>query len=262
MVERLLALIAPEHLGDDRFGIDISDQVEGHLFGGLVAAQGLHAAFTTVDPDRRAHSAHAYFLRRGRPALPIEFEVHRDTDGRSFSARRVAAIQEGEPIFTMVCSFHTPEETGELLQPMPERVPSRASMEVEAAHTLGGCFEVLREVVEGDEPDERRIGGRLWVRAVGPLPDDPMLHDCLQFYASDLGTPWNAAGPAHLKVMVSLDHAVWLHRPTRMDEWHFIELEPLALADARGFYTGHMWHHDGSQVASIAQENLIRPRPD
>lgn len=262
LIERLVALIGPEPIGENQFVIDISEHVEGHLFGGLVAAQALHAAYRTVAEDRRAHSAHAYFLRRGRPELPIEFEVHRDTDGRSFSARRVAAMQEGMPIFTMVCSFHVSEESTELLQPMPDDVEPPEAMGLDIKHSLGGCFEIHGGASAAGMPGDPRDSGRLWVRAVGPLPDDPMLHDCLRFYASDLGSPWNTRAPAHLRVMVSLDHAVWLHRRTRMDEWHYLDLEALALMDARGFYTGTMWHVDGSQVASIAQENLVRRRTD
>lgn len=261
-VERLLALIGPQPVGDDRFSIDVSEHVEGHLFGGLVAAQALYAAYGTVGPDRRAQSAHAYFLRRGRPELPIEFEVHRDTDGRSFSARRVAAIQEDVPIFTMVCSFHVPEDTTEVLQPMPELVPPPTSLPRDPVHALDGCFEIRHSLAGRDDALDRRLPGQLWVRAAGPLPDAPMVHDSLLFYVSDLGTPWNQEAPAHLRVMISLDHSVWLHRPTRMDEWHFMDLAPVALADARGFYTGRMWHADGGHVASIAQENLVRPRPD
>ena len=261
-VERLLTLIAPEAVGADRFAIDISEHVEGHLFGGLVAAQALHTAYATVDAPRQVQSAHAYFLRRGRPELPIEFEVHRDTDGRSFSARRVAATQEGLPIFTMVCSFHVPEDTVEVLIPMPDDVPPPAAMAIEEANDLGGCFEVRRLLQDGDGPWERRTTGRLWVRAASPLPDDQVVHDCVAFCASDLGTAWNILAPHHMRVLTSLDHAVWLHRRTRMDEWHHIDLEPSALSDARGLYTGKMWHRDGTQVASLAQENLLRPRTD
>jgi acyl-CoA thioesterase-2 len=258
-VELLRSLIGPRPLGDDRFTIDISAHVEGHLFGGLVAAQALHAAYATVDGARHVQSAHAYFLRRGRPELPIEFQVHRDTDGRSFSARHVAAAQEGSPIFRMICSFHVPEPTAEVLQPMPAVVPPPTSMVVETVNSLGDCFEVRRAVVAGTEPLERRSTGRLWARAAGPLPDDPILHDCLLFYVSDLGSPWNMEAPAHLKVLTSLDHAVWLHHRTRMDEWHYIDLEPGSLADARALYAGRVWRHDGTHVASIAQENLVRP---
>jgi acyl-CoA thioesterase-2 len=259
-VERILAVIAPEPVDEDRFVIDVSPYVQGHLFGGLVAAQSLYAAYETVDPERRAQSAHAYFLRRGRPELPIEFEVHRDTDGRSFSARRVAAIQEGLPIFTMVCSFHVPEATDEVLQPMPTEIPAPTSLPLARVNDLDGSFEVRHAPIDGEEPFDRRLPAQLWVRAAGPLPDDPGLHDCLLFYVSDMGTAWNAGSPAHLQVMTSLDHAVWVHRPTRLDEWHYIDLGAGALADARGFYTGRMWSHDGVHVASLAQENLVRPR--
>jgi acyl-CoA thioesterase-2 len=198
-------------------------------------------------------------LRRGRPELPIEFEVHRDTDGRSFSARRVAALQEGRPIFTMVCSFHVPEATPRVLHPMPESVADPESWPLQTLHTLDGCFEVRHPEVERPPGVDGGVPASLWMRAVGPLPDDPMVHECLAFYVSDMGTPWNPVAPAHLNVIVSLDHAIWLHGATRMDEWHHVLLEPVALTDRRGFYTGRMWHHDGTHVASLAQEDLIRP---
>ena len=258
-VERILSVIAPEPVAEDRFAIDVSAYVQGHLFGGLVAAQSLYAAYETVDPERRAQSAHAYFLRRGRPELPIEFEVHRDTDGRSFSARRVAAIQEGEPIFTMVCSFNVLEDTEPMLQPFPEQVPEPSSLLVENVHTLDGCFEVRHGAV-GSAERGPGVPSRLWIRAAGPLPDDHVVHDCLLFYASDMGTPWDRIAPKDGHVIVSLDHAIWLHGSTRMDEWHHLALDPVALTHSRGYYTGRIWHRDGTHVASITQEDLIRPR--
>ena len=258
-VARLLAVIRPEPVARDRFAIDISAHVEGHLFGGIVAAQTLQAAYSTVEPNRRAQSAHAYFLRRGRPELPIEFEVHRDTDGRSFSARRVAAIQEGSPIFTMVCSFHVPEDTEPILQPFPAHVPEPSLLPADDVHTLDGCFEVRHGAV-GSPGRQLGVPSQLWIRAVGPLPDDPVLHDCLLFYASDMGTPWDTIAPASEHVVVSLDHAIWLHGSTRMDEWHHIALDPVALSDSCGYYTGRIWRGDGTHIASIAQQDLIRPR--
>jgi acyl-CoA thioesterase-2 len=254
---RLLDLICPEPLGDDRFAIDISDRVSGHLFGGLVAAQGLHAAITTVSPERRVHSVHAYFLRRGRPELPLSFVVDRDADGGSFSARRVTVEQEGRAIFSMAASFHQPEPTAEVLAPQPDAITVDESVPWDADHHLDGCLEV-RQAVAAPAPDGLR-SGRVWVRIAGPLPDDDVLHDCLQLYLSDLGTPWNVVAPLGLGVMVSLDHAVWFHRHARMDRWHYIELEPHAVADARGLYSGRMWELGGAQVMSIAQECLLRP---
>jgi acyl-CoA thioesterase-2 len=158
----------------------------------------------------------------------------------------------------MVCSFHVPEGADEIVEPMPDDAPPPDAMPPDSINTLGGSFEIRREVFEGDGPLQHRFGPRLWVRAVGPLPDDPMLHDCLLFYATDLGSPWDAEAPAPLRPRTSLDHAIWAHRPTRMEEWHHVDLRAGALADARGHYTGQMWHHDGTHVASIAQENLVR----
>ena len=130
----------------------------------------------------------------------------------------------------------------------------------ETANDLNGCFEVRRAVLEGDDPIEARSEGRLWVRTPGKLPEVPAIHDCLLFYVSDLGTPWDIEAPAHqLTIVTSLDHAVWLHCRTRMDQCHYVDLHRETLADARGLYTGRVWHHDGTHVASIAQEMLLRP---
>ena len=162
----------------------------------------------------------------------------------------------------MSCSFHAPEQMiSEVLQPMPGRVPPPTSLALETPDAVDNSFEVRCTPPEKDDPNEEaRTPGQLWVRVRGPLPDDPVLHDCLLFYASDLGTPWNVEAPQKLRVLVSLDHAVWMHhRPVRMDDWHYMDLRPGALVDARGFYTGNIWNHDGAHVASIAQENLLRP---
>ena len=254
--ERLTEMVTPEPVGDQRFVVDVAGKLPRHLFGGLVAAQSLQVASTSVDPSRRVHSAHAYFLRRGDPQRPIEFEVHLDTDGRSFSARRVAAVQAGRPIFTMVCSFQVPEVTETALSPMPPDVPEPLEVDLWERHSMAGYLEVRRSPVTARAVGSMH-GERLWIRAVGPLSDDAVLHDCLRFCASDMGTPWMPA-PGDGKALVSLDHAMWFHEWSRMDEWHYVDLEPHAFLSGRGFYTGRMWHHGGAQVASIAQENLVR----
>jgi acyl-CoA thioesterase-2 len=100
----------------------------------------------------------------------------------------------------------------------------------------------------------------MWFRAAAPLPDDGVLSDCLMLYVSDYGTPWHAAAPAGLDVGPSLDHSVWFRRRSRLDEWHHIRHEPMALSDARGLYVGQVWRADGTQVLTVAQENLIRPK--
>jgi acyl-CoA thioesterase len=260
--EGLLALITPQPSGRDRFIIDVSGSVQGHVFGGLIAAQALSVAYATVDPARFAQSAHGYFLRRANPGTPIEFEVLRDTDGRSFSARRVTVMQEGLPIFTMLCSFHVPEVTTEILRPMPDDVPPPTSLPLETFVPIDDGFEIRCVLPEtSDHEEDTRVPARMWVRVKGPLPEDPIVHDCLLFYASDIGTAWNIRSLSHLRVTTSLDHAIWLHRrPIRMDEWHYIDLQPGGFIDARGVYMGQIWHHDGTHVASVAQENLLRPR--
>ncbi|HEY6531372.1 MAG TPA: acyl-CoA thioesterase domain-containing protein [Acidimicrobiales bacterium] len=256
--ERVRRLLAPEALGDDRFAIDTSAHLSGHLFGGLVAAQSLHAAYSTVELPRRIQSVHMYFLRAGHPELPIEFELHRDTDGRSFSARRVVANQEGQAIFSMICSFHGPEQVPQVLPALPTDVTDPPAPEEAVTVDIDGLVELRRDLVEGDDHPDARVSQSMWVRALGPLPDDVVVHDCLLLYASDLGSPWHLARPEGTNVGPSLDHSVWVHQRTRMDEWHHLRHDPVALADARGLYTGRIWRADGTHVATVAQENLVR----
>jgi acyl-CoA thioesterase-2 len=245
----LLADIDPTDVGDDRFTVTVSETDRPILFGGVVAAQSLRVAYRTVDPVRRAQSVHAYFLRPGQSDVPIDLEVQRDTDGRSFSARRVAALQEGKPIFTMVCSFHVPEDAPEELLPLPGGLGPPE----DAPHREGPGFEAfdIRDL-PSDGPTQ------LWVRTVGDLPADAVVHDCLLLYVSDMGTPWFRAAPAGTQVGPSLDHALWFHRRARLDEWHHLQLVAQTASDARGVYVGRIWNAAGDQVATVAQENLLR----
>jgi acyl-CoA thioesterase-2 len=139
---------------------------------------------------------------------------------------------------------------------MPPEASAPLEMDLLEDHALEGYLEV-RQFVGAAPADGGMRNDQLWVRALGPLPDDPVLHDCLRFCASDMGTPWNVVS-GDGKALVSLDHAIWFHQRARMDEWHYLDLEPHAFMSGRGFYTGRMWHQGGAQVASIAQENLVR----
>jgi acyl-CoA thioesterase-2 len=139
---------------------------------------------------------------------------------------------------------------------MPPDTPELLELPLLERHSMEGYLEVRQRLVTARD-DSVLHGDQLWVRAVGPLSDDPVLHDCLRFCAADMGTPWKPV-PGAGKALVSLDHAMWFHEWTRMDEWHYLDLEPHAFLSGRGFYTGRMWHHGGTQVASIAQENLVR----
>lgn len=249
----------------------------GHVFGGLVAAQATVAACRTVEPTRPIHSLHAYFLRPGDPAHPIELRVELTRDGRSFSHRRVSAIQDGRAIMEMSCSFATPEPglhhqvsmpsvpEPEQLQPdwmllaaLPDTVPSLRQ---------SGPFDIR------SAEDHSRVGrdrgettdrSRMWMRADGVVGDDPVLHTALLVYASDL-TVLDPTTRPHALTMAAgdvlpatIDHAVWFHRPTRADEWLLCDVDSPWAGDGRGLGRGRLFDRAGLLVAEIAQEGLIR----
>lgn len=257
---------------------------KGRLFGGLVAAQSVMAAIATVkDLDERKslppsllHSIHAYFLRPGRYDLPIRFVVHRIRDGRTFTTRRVVAHQSGEAIFNMAASFTRPEEGFSHQRPMPETPPPDG---LEEWTTLRHRQLGLPEPQEFENPieirviDEEEFGDakprdpkrQVWIRPRGRLPEDPALHTAILIYATDrtlLSTAMRASGFTHGKEVMgaSLDHSVWLHHPIRFDDWLLYTSEsPIAQA-ARGLIFGSLYRPDGVQLASVAQEGLIRAR--
>jgi acyl-CoA thioesterase-2 len=257
---------------------------EGRLFGGLVAAQSVMAAIATVDeaetpedaPTSLLHSIHAYFLRPGRYDLPIRFVVDRIRDGRTFSTRRVVAHQSGEAIFNMAASFARPEEGMSHQQPMPETVPPNG---LEEWTTLRYRALGLPEPQEFESPIEVRVidptefdsvGPRaperkVWIRPRGILPEDPALHTAALVYATDrtlLSTAMLASGftPGKDVMGASLDHAVWLHHPIRFDDWMLFTSESPISHAARGLIFGSLYRRDGVQLASVAQEGLIRER--
>lgn len=233
------------------------DEKRQRVFGGQVAGQALVAAGRTVPDDRRVHSLHAYFLRPGDPNVPIVYDVDRIRDGRSFTTRRVVAIQHGRPIFNLSASFHIEEAGVDHQIPMPDDVP-----EPEATTTFdwAPAFD-LRFV-----GPERGSGGvqRLWFRAAGSLPDDPLLHVCIVAYASDM-TLLDPVVNAHgidwedptLQV-ASLDHAMWFHRPFRADDWLLYDQRSPAASAARGLGIGHIFRHDGTLAVTVVQEGLVR----
>ncbi len=255
---------------------------ERRVFGGQVICQALIAASRTVDPARPAHSLHAYFLRPGDPSAPIVYDVDRIRDGKSFTTRRVVAIQHGEPTFSMSVSFHGDEpglvhQTKMPAVPPPEALPDRAAMR--AGLTEHAPLHVVR-FLSDEQPiefrflDPARLAGRdplepaqgLWLRTAGPLPDDPAVHRCALAFASDLTLLDTALFPHGRTVLdsdlqsASLDHAMWFHRPFRADDWLLYVQESTVAAGARGFSRGQVFSRDGALVASVAQEGLIRVR--
>ena len=227
------------------------------LYGGQVAAQALRAAGATVAGDRLPHSFHGYFLRPGRVDRPVIFEVDRDRDGGSFSARHVRAVQEGEVIFSMLASFHTHRESPTLDAlsatdaPDPETLAPRP--------TVASLVDV-REVTPTRIVARRmRHSDRIWVRANAPLPDDPLVHACALAYASDLGTGFGQVDIPGLPTGgPSIDHAVWFHAPLHADEWMLLDLAPRKALSSRGVYDGSLRNVDGELGALIVQETLLR----
>jgi acyl-CoA thioesterase-2 len=233
--------------------VDVKDW--GRLYGGQVAAQALRAATLTVADDRLPHSMHGYFLRQGRKDLPVTYEVRRDRDGRSLSARQVTALQAGEVIFSMSCSFHITEVGGTLEPPRPHGlVPP-----TEAGHQRHRLIDVVEIHPARMLGDRALYSDRMWVRAARRLPDDPQIHACVVLYVSDLGSGFGmverpdipSAGP-------SVDHAMWFQSSARADEWLLLDMVPLKAGGARGVYTGNVWSAEGL-VAAFAQEVLLRP---
>jgi acyl-CoA thioesterase-2 len=255
---------------------------ETRVFGGEVAGQALIAAARTVVPDRTVHSLHAYFLRPGDPNVPIVYEVDRIRDGKSFTTRRVVAIQHGEAIFTMAVSFHRDEPGMSHQAPMPD-VPAPEQLPDEAhikARVLPLMPDAVRRYYERERPIEwrpveldRYLGKKIengrfhvWIRATGRLPDEPAIHQCVLAYASDMLLLDSALIPHGRTVFektlmaASLDHALWFHRPFRADDWLLYVHDSPNLSGSRGFARGLIFARDGTLVASVAQEGLLRER--
>ena len=263
-VAELLRVLDLEELDRDIFrGLNPrGDERRPRLFGGQVAAQAARAASLTVPDDRSIHSLHGYFLRAGQAHRPTILHVDRDRDGRSYSGRHVAARQDGEVIMSLLVSFHV-DEDGPVYQSagIPEGVPAPEDVPEPATPSPHRSVFDLRITGRG-EP--RGIWGgpphQFWARARGPLPDDRLLHACVLTYLSDIGTGLEKLPPSDPQWWgPSLDHAVWFHHPSRMDDWVLVDLVPVAAAGARGFYTGTVHDRSGRLLATIAQEHVMRP---
>jgi acyl-CoA thioesterase II len=261
--ERLVDLLDLEQIEVDIFRGRSPEEHLQRVFGGQVAAQALVAAGRTVEDARPVNSLHAYFLRPGRPGLPIVYQVERVKDGRAFTARRVTGVQQGKAPSAV---------------PDPESLP-RLSDEVR--EHLGGLPEVLERMARRQPFDIRYVDrlrwtaeeaaalparGAVWMRAVGPLGDDPLVHTCALTYASDM-TLLDAVripveplwGPRTFE-MASLDHAMWFHRPFRTDDWLLYDLESPVATGGRGLARGRIYDRDRRLVVSVVQEGLFRRR--
>ena len=278
-LEDLLRLLDLEPLEVNLFRGQSRDLGGKAVFGGQVIGQALVAASRTVE-GRLPHSLHAYFLRPGDMAHPIVYEVDRVRDGKSFTARRVQAIQHGEVLLSMICSFQVPEQGLEHQAPMPD-VPPPESVERNSdrmARLLGRApSQLLDNPIDlrsvgpmsaeaARDPSLRTTRNLIWLRVDGDLPDDPLLHVCLMTYASDMtlldsvllghGLTWldgNTSG-------ASLDHAMWFHRPFRADRWQLYAQESPVASGARGLAHGEVFTAEGDLVVSVMQEGLIRSR--
>jgi acyl-CoA thioesterase-2 len=278
-VDDLIALLDLEPIEVNIFRGVSPDVKQQRVFGGQVAGQALVAAARTVDrPDSSVHSLHAYFLRPGDPTVPILYEVDRIRDGRSFTTRRVVAVQHGRAIFNLSASFHVHEEGYDHQLPFPADIPAADSLpDFQArwepwADRLGDWYHRPRPIdtryVDWSAPDRAEPlppEQRVWIRADGTLPDDPVLHTCVLTYASDmtlLDTTMLAHGGASLDdrvMMASLDHAMWFHRPFRADEWLLYDQDSPSTSGARGLARGLIWTAGGELAVSVVQEGLIRP---
>ena len=281
-LDNLLNLLDLEQIEMDIFRGQSPDETVQRVFGGQVAGQALVAAGRTVPGGRPVHSLHAYFIRPGDPSVPLVYTVDRVRDGRSFTTRRVTAIQHGKPIFTLSASFHREEAGLEHAVPMPAAPPpetlrSNADRMAEAAggqlpdHAGINAID-LRSVgplsIElGIDPSLRGAGtfsNLVWVRVTEKLPDDPLLHVCLMTYVSDMtlletivleqGRSWF---DGRLEG-ASLDHAMWFHRPFRADRWLLYAQESPVAAGARGLVRGQVFTAEGDLVVSVMQEGLVR----
>jgi acyl-CoA thioesterase-2 len=281
-IDGLLAILDLETLEDNLFRGRSPQQSWQRVFGGQVLGQALVAAVRTVAAERVAHSLHAYFLLGGDPKVPIIYSVERVRDGGSFSTRRVTGIQHGRPMFVMSASFQKSEPGYDHQSQMP-KVPDPDELPTEQelkAKMIAHLPENMRSYWERERPiemrpvDVSRYFSReprppeqyIWMRASGPLPDDFPLHQCVLAYASDFSL-LDTALIAHGKLMfdkdvqlASLDHALWLHRPFRADAWLLYAQDSPSSHGARGFCRGRVFTRDGTLVASVAQEGLMRQR--
>lgn len=278
-LDKLVRLLDLEEVEQNIYRGQNESSERTRLFGGQVAAQALAAAGRTVE-GRSAHSLHAYFLRGGDPSVPVVYTVDRIRDGSSFTTRRVVAVQRGQAIFNMSVSFHVEERGFEHGEPMPEIADPESfpTWEERMAQVKDKIPPEMRAWMETERPIEFRSDHgmglladsqhdepvHVWMRANGQLPEDPLLHQCIAAYASDMSlldtiVRRHVAGFSWRQVMMaSLDHAIWFHRPFRMDEWLLYVQESPAAAGARGFARGTIFDRGGRLVASVAQEGLAR----
>lgn len=266
-VDELVSAFAVERLSATTFAGHSTSVPENRVFGGQILAQCAVAAARTVAPPAVLHSLHAYFVRAGRPAVKLHFDVTPVRDGRSFAVRRVDALQDNEIIATVSASYHVPEDGLVHQDAMPE-CPSPAEL---VAHTpfylsangpaSAGAVELRACPARPGEPESA-----VWLRITAPLPDDPLLHQAMLVYLSDFGILHGAFhhhGVSRTRVRTaSLDHGIWLHRPGRADEWLLYDSRSPSAAGARAMGQASLFTADGVLLATASQEMLVRPVPN
>ncbi len=287
VVDELVNLLDLEEIEKNHYRGRSPDDSWQRVYGGQVLGQALVAASRTVeDAGRSAHSLHGYFLRPGDPKVPLLYVVDRIRDGKSFTTRRVVAVQHGRPIFSMSISFQIREDGLEHQFPMPA-VPPPEDLEPEVIvrrrHAIAAGLSPedierftrerpieVRPLNPQNEfaPEKRAPAQTAWMRAVDRLPDDERLHQCALAYLSDWSLLDTCTQPHGVSFMqpnfqtASLDHAMWFHQPFRADEWLLYVQDSPAASGGRGFNRGLIFSRDGRLLASVAQEGLIRLHPE
>lgn len=283
VLDELLSLLKLEKIEENIFRGKSQDLGFGNIFGGQVLGQALSAASQTVLKERSAHSIHAYFLRPGDPARPIVYTVDCIRDGKSFTTRRVLAVQKGRAIFSMSASFQK-EESGFEHQdrapdvPGPEGIPTELEIARKVKERIPAAIRnqilctkpiEIRPVnpMNPFAPEKKEPVRYTWFRAIRKMPDDISVHRYMLAYASDFGLVSTSLFP-HARTfwdpemqVASLDHAMWFHRDFRMDDWLLYVVKSPNASRARGLNIGSIFNKDGILVASTAQEGLIRYRP-
>jgi len=280
-LDKLLANLQVEQL-DKYLFIGKSPRIPRRVFGGQVLAQALNAAIRTVEEaGRSAHSMHAYFLRPGDPSQQIIYEVDPIRDGRGFTTRRVVAKQNGRAIFNTSISFQVAEEGPAHQFEMPQVAdPETLESDLDYWTVMAEHFPEKFDAPQSWAIDRRPLDRRdylhpendirepysgVWMKALGDLPDDPLVHQTLLAYMSDMTLLGVSLHPHPVTtrdenlMFASLDHALWFHQPLRADEWLLYDQDSPVALSARGFTRGIFYSQDGRLVASVAQEALIRP---
>lgn len=282
ILQELVSLLELERLEDNLFRGPSRDIGANRVYGGQVLGQAIKAAQYTVEENRNIHSLHAYFLREGDHDSPIIYEVERSRDGNSFSARRVVAIQHGRPIFTLSASFQFDEDGLEFGidfpdVPGPDEVLSVREYETKHLDRLPEKFQRLLRLSapfelkpvgldEGIQSETYFTCRHFWVKTIDELPKEPQLHRSILAYVSDYGLLTTSLVPHGLRftdtslIMASIDHAMWFHRPFRMDDWLLYSCEAISTSNARGLAKGHFFQEDGTLIASTNQEGLVRQK--